>query len=357
MQNALRNTLFAPACVAVLTLAAAGCGNHSGADEPEPRAAISVSLATTQYRGHTTQVTRPGRTEPTQVVPLLFLDGGRVEAVPVDENQHVRAGQRLAWVDTTEFHAHVAKARVAVDKARRDHERARRLAEDAAIPRSNVEDARSALDVARSNLRIAEHHLRNATLRAPTDGFIVKRNVEPGQLIGNSSPALILMVLDPIIVVLGVVDDDLVHIARGDTAVVRLNALPDFSREGRVSRMGLVAAADGTFPVEISLPNSDLTLRAGMIAQVTVRASEEQRTLMVPAEAVVIGDGKQPRVFVYDPETGMVRGREVLTSPPRDGWVPVFQGLGPRDRVVVHGARQVRDGARVIVREHSDTGR
>ena len=328
----------------------ASCSESSQANGDVPtHGATTISLEQPQYREWVNEISRPGRTEATQMIPLVFLDGGHVATVRVEETDRVRAGQILARVDTTEYAANVARAQVAVDKARRDHARAVRLSEQEVIPTNNAEDALSALQLAEANLRIAEHHLNNATLRAPVDGVIVRRMVEPGQLIGNTSPALVMMVLDPVKVLIGMVDADLVNVSEGDTAIVTINALPEYRGIGRVTKTGLAAASDGTFPVEIQLPNPDLTLRAGMICQVKVRCSQRSRSLMVPAQAVIVGEGDRARVYVYDDGRGIVRRRDVTTGAPKNGWLPVFDGLSENESVVIDGVREVRDGARVTV--------
>ena len=336
--------------VVALALAAvvSSCGD-SYAQQIQSRRAVSVTLQAPQPRQYVREISRPGRTEATRMIPLVFLDGGHVTGVFADETDRVRAAQVLACVDTTEIAANVARARVALAKARRDYDRARRLTEQAAIPANTVEDAQSALDLAEANLRIAEHHLRNATLRAPVDGVIVRRMVERGQLIGNTSPAMVMMVLDPIKVMLGMTDADFVRVSEGDTAVVTVSAMPEYRGVGRVTRTGLVAASDGTFPVEISLPNPRLRLPAGMICQVAVRCGATEPALTVPIESVIVGEGDRARVYVYDEGLGIVRRRYVTVGSPREGRIPVLQGISAGDRVVVDGIREVRDGSSVTV--------
>jgi RND family efflux transporter MFP subunit len=336
-------------CSALISGTIVGCGDGEAADAVTESRAIRVTVSRPRTVWLSPTVVRPGRVDANSVVPLGFQDGGRVQSVAVDENDNVVRGQRLAWLDTTEVTANVRKARTGVEKAERDHQRAVRLAREAAIPSNTAIDAKSALDLAHATLFIAKHHLHLAILRAPTSGNIVRRLIEPGQLVGKGTPALILMELNPIKIVAGITDVDLVRVHKGDSVVVTISALPEFIRTGIVNRTGLVAATDGMFPVEVTMPNPDLVLRPGMIAQVAIRTNGKTAVLTVPAPSVVVGADDISRVYVLDPATNRVARCNIRTGPPHAGRMPVYGGLKEDELVVVDGARDVRDGMKVKV--------
>jgi cobalt-zinc-cadmium efflux system membrane fusion protein len=76
-------------------------------------------------------------------------------------------------------------------------------------------------------------------------------------------------------------------------------------------------------------------LRAGMLAQVTLRVAGEDG-LSVPVAAVLIKEGKR-RVVYVERADGKFEAREVQTGRNRDGRVLILQGLRAGERIVVRG--------------------
>jgi membrane fusion protein, multidrug efflux system len=216
---------------------------------------------------------------------------GTVEAVLVDDNQFVHAGQVLVQLDTRDFDVQVALERSRVEAARAEQDRASaqiRQAEASLVaanadakksdldyaraheltsetPRglsqqefdaadaarasaharvreatAQIESANSALLVARAQESQGNANLRDASLQllytnviAPTDGYVGKKTVETGQRITPGEP--LLTVVEPDVwVVANFRETQLRHVKVGDPVDLRIDAVPDVVFRGRV---------------------------------------------------------------------------------------------------------------------------
>src|SRR5262249_24744304 len=129
--------------------------------------------------------------------------------------------------------AALAEARAARDQAEADRDRAR----------VDVDAARAALDVAKERDSEARVLKEYGQIRAPYPGVITQRHVSPGASLQpgggtNSRPLSVLEQTDPVRVFVGVPELASFFVNVGDTAIIRFQAIPGATREGKVVRTG-----------------------------------------------------------------------------------------------------------------------
>jgi RND family efflux transporter MFP subunit len=279
---------------------------------------------------------------------LSFVQGGLVAAVNVREGQRVGRGALLAALDTTQQRAYAAKAAAGLDKAKRDWERARLLYGDSVAPLETMQNARAVLDAATSDNALAEFSSRHAKILAPASGRILKRLVEPNEMIGPGMPAFVFGVQGQgWVVKASVPDQDVVDLQRGDSAICCLDAMPSRAFGGTVR--SIADAADpytGTFDIEIALTSDTPSFRTGMIAAVRLLPRKRLGMLFVPVSAIVAAQGDSAVVYAI---AGVDSAYPV---PIRIGRVfgdriAVIGGLERTDEVVAAGAARLGGACRV----------
>jgi RND family efflux transporter MFP subunit len=329
-------------------LAALACNPTSAQPRATDDAAVPVRVAAVG-RG---PVSRPVRAAGTVAAKdereLSFKVGGLVAQVAVREGAEVRRGQVLASLDTTELAAGVRQAREAQGKARRDRDRARLLRSGGSIALSQAEDAETGAAVAEAGLAAAEFNLRHAVLLAPDDGWVDRRQVEPGEVVAAGKAVLRVSGRSRGFVVRAALPErDVLGLSLGDAALVRLDAQPAEALPGRVAEIARVAArGTGTFQVEVALDRPPRGLLSGLGAKVEIaRAVPAAGT--VPMAALQDGDGSRGAVYVVDGQ----RARRVPVSVAfLEGDRAVLAGgLEGVERVVAEGAALLADGAAVKV--------
>jgi RND family efflux transporter MFP subunit len=334
---------------AVLFLA--GCGAEATSPPPADSSAPPVQVAEATARTAPIPLRTSGRLASKAEIQLAFKIDGVIDRILVDEGDRVQKGAVLARLNLAEINAQVAEAKSGLEKAQRDLERTRRLHRDSVATLEELQDARTAVEVAEARLQAAQFNRQYAVIEAPESGRILRRRAEEGEYVGPGRPVLTLGAVGRGWVVrAGLSSSDVVRVALGDTAHVTFDAHPDRPVTGRVTE--IADAADprtGTFEVELSVPDDDLSLKSGFIGRVTLFPSGGPSTVEIPAEALISGSGRQGVVYRFDDSTQTVRRQTVAVRQILDSTVVLASGLRAGVPVVTTGGRRLTDGDSVRV--------
>jgi HlyD family secretion protein len=326
-------------------------------------------------------VTASGVIQPKRKVDISADISGRVIQLPVEEGQLVSQGDLLLRIDPTTYQAAVRRAEAAVAQAQAQAAQARanllqaqsaaRRAEqlsagEGLISPQDVEQARTGQQVAeaqyeaarygvaqaQASLSEAREALRKTTIVAPMSGRVTRLNIEEGEtaIVGtmNNPGSLLLTIADLSVMEASVkVDEtDVPRINFGDSATVRIDAFPNRTFSGRVTRIsnsaiqGLPGASAGQtqsvdFEVVITLDAPPEGLRPDLSATAEVVTARRYGALSVPIISVTVRDpdGKRFRSTAEPgaPATGREQADEVEgVFVVRDGkteFVPVKVGI------------------------------
>jgi len=282
-----------------------------------------------------TLVKASGTVEAVVSVDVSSQLSGRIAEVFVNFNDTVRAGQPIAQIDPEIFAArvneasaalnvgtataHVQKAaveraKVAMLNAERELQRHLELARTNSGIGRELDQARAQRAIAEAEQHMAEANLENAqavveqrqaaldqarldldrtVLRAPIDGIIIKRDVNPGQTVAVTFEAKTLFKIANDLremEVHGKIDEaDVGQLKVGQTARFTVDAYPDRTFSGQVLQIRKspeVVQNVVTYTAIISAPNLDLLLLPGMTAQLRIVVSDSGEVLKVPNQAL-----------------------------------------------------------------------
>ncbi|MCK5770504.1 efflux RND transporter periplasmic adaptor subunit [Algiphilus sp.] len=339
--------------VVVLGAALAACGTaEQDTREAAPRA---VRVAAPEAAPASPDIAVVGRLELRDEQQLAFRVGGIVDAVNADAGDRIEKGQVLARLDTTEVDAGVEQARASADKARRDLERGERLHADNVITQQQLDDLETAFDVARARLETARFNQRHAIIRAPADGVVLRRMVEPNETVAGGQP--VLAVGDAgsgFVLAAAVPDRDALRLALADPARITVDAMPDAPIRGAVSRIGRQAdPRTGTFEVDVALEEAPERLASGLLARARITTADSGETARtgIPLEALVEGDSEAALIFLLADDNARVQAREVTVRWFDDERAVLGEPLSEQARVVTTGAGFLRDGEAVRIIE------
>jgi RND family efflux transporter MFP subunit len=129
------------------------------------------------------------------------------------------------------------------------------------------------------------------------------------------------------------------RLAIGQTATIRLEALPDRELTGRVARISALAKADFTswppprnFDVSVSLDHPDERLRPGMTATIRIAVETLKDVVLVPPQAIFSSDGSD---VVYAMRHGVPERRPIEIERRNADHVVVKAGLTAGERVAL----------------------
>jgi membrane fusion protein (multidrug efflux system) len=311
-----------------------------------------------------------GVLEARRSVQIFAETRGPVVAIGAEALDRVAAGLELVRIDPLQAEVAVERAGAAVTRAESElalalsnFDRRASLAERGVASTSMLEDAENARKVgsaaerdARAELKRARDDLAKKTIRAPFDGVLRSFDVDVGEYVAEGQKLGELLDTRSARVTIGLRDHEVVAVKSGQTVEVHVEAYRGEVFAGTVLRVGAASDAETRkFPIEVEIPNDAGRLLPGMVATVTLEFTEAGERMLIPRDAAIEEFGLHS-VFVVEVAgaggnaIATRRRIEVRPLPFRPAELEAVSGLEPGSRVVVSGARQLRDGDAVRLR-------
>jgi HlyD family secretion protein len=276
-------------------------------------------------RGNLTlNVTANGTLKPTRAISIGSELSGTVLKVHVDVNDRIRKGQVLVELDTAKLRDQIlrsraalaaAKAKVAQTEATIAESRASlaRLEEvarlsggkvpsgaeldsgRAALARAVADNAsaRAGVSDAEAALSTDEINLSKASIRAPSDGVVLTRSVDPGNAVAASLQAVTLFTvaedLTQLRLLVNVDEADVGSVKVGQAASFTVSAYPSRKFPAQITRVSYGSTITDnvvTYLTYLDVDNADMSLRPGMTATATITAVQRKDVLVVPNSAL-----------------------------------------------------------------------
>jgi multidrug efflux system membrane fusion protein len=351
----VHRTALSPLALGFALLAMAGCSGKPAADGAADAGdggatAVRTEPATSGPAGPS--IGASGLIASEDEMKLSFKTGGIIRRIAVREGDTVRKGQLLAELELAEIGAQAEQADQAAAKAERDLERGERLHADQVISLETLQNLRTLAAVARAGRDAARFNLGQSSMVAPRDGRVLRRLAEEREFVPPGQPVVVLgSAARGHVVRTALADREMVLVALGDPAEVRIDAYPGRVFTATVSELS--AAADprsGLFPLEVRIaPETGLSLATGLVAKVDLLPATSRRGTLthIPVAALIEGRGDQAGVFVI--EGAVARKRAVSVAFIDGERVALASGLKPGEPVITEGALYLQDGDRIRV--------
>lgn len=265
----------------------------------------------------------------------------RIKKINVEVGDHVRAGQTLVTLDSSNSD----QLRINLEQIEREYNRAAKLLEIGAGTQQSVDQLKAQLDAARSQY---DNMLENTILTSPITGVVTARNYDPGDMTG-SQPVLTVGQLTPVVkVMINVSENDLSLIRNGMPVDVTFDAFGEELFAGKIVRIyPTVDPATRTFETEVRIANPGGRVLPGMFARVTINMGN-RNSVVVPDRAVVKQTGSGNK-YVYVLKNGHVSYNQVQLGQRLDNSYELLSGIADGDTVVITGQSRLADGVEVEV--------
>jgi RND family efflux transporter MFP subunit len=136
----------------------------------------------------------------------------------------------------------------------------------------------------------------------------------------------------------------------GETVDVLVKAVSEEPLPGTVKALAPAPAAGSlTYPVVISLENTDASVKPGMFAEVTIEADKVEGVIAVPLSALMIKSGRQV-IAIIDPDDQVVFS-EVVTGVDNGDTVEIKSGIAEGDRIVIEGQKYLEETSQINIVE------
>lgn len=291
----MKNSIFIVVALAVL-----GGGGWFAYKRVSRSKVVPMTPVTVKAGSIEETVDATGSVAPLNRVEIKPPISGRVEKLLVDEGDHVKSGQILAWMSSS--------------------------------------DRAAILDAARAQGPAAYKHWEDAykptPIIAPLSGVIILRNVVVGQTV---DPSIVIYAMSDYLIVLAQVDEsDIGRVHLGMTARVTLDAYPDKSLEGKVFDIlyeGKNVSNVIQYGVKIKFDKVPDYYRSQMTANISFVIQKKENAVIVPSAAVKPGPDGYKQVMVPGPN-GEPVVREIKTGIESGDYVEVVEGLSAGDQIL-----------------------
>jgi HlyD family secretion protein len=320
-----------------------------GQSAEEPQKAFSLSKVT---RGNiVATVSATGTLSPVITVQVGSQVSGTIQHLYVDFNSRVKKGDLIAQIDPALFKARLAEAQanfksaeaardkawIAVLDAKRQLERLQKQQKQKLVSESDVDAARFAYDAAvvEHKIKIAaadqakaardreQVNLAYTSIYAPIDGVVISRNVDVGQTVAASLQAPTLFTIAQDLTRMQIeteVDEAFIGMIEPEQPV-RFTVFAYQKRQfsGQVAQVRLnptIEAGVVKYNCVIYVDNSDLALKPGMTATVTIEVARSDNVLNVSNAALrYLPDWPAPQLKKLSAEMDLKPNEGVV-------WVP-----------------------------------
>ena len=269
--------------------------------------AVTFDTAKVEPANIKNSVTATGSVEPVTSVTVGTQVSGIISRLYVDYNTVVKKGQIIAELDKTNLisELNTAKANLSSAQSSLNYESANYKryatlfkkglvsADEYESAKLNFEKAKDQVAQSREMVQKAQTNLSYAIITSPIDGVVISKSVEEGQTVAASyaTPELFTIAKDlkDMQVVANVDEADIGDVKEGERVSFTVDAYPNDTFEGVVKQVRQEATTTNnvvTYEVVIRAPNSELKLKPGLTANVTIYTAERQNVLCVSTKAL-----------------------------------------------------------------------
>ena len=304
----------------------------------------------------------------------------RIVSFPWNDGDRIRRGQRVALIrkkgldmGLQNLSAQIDALDIQIKNLDSELERSKKLKAAGAISDQAFDQIgtslrssraqRRALVASRGQLKVSA---ANASITSPIDGVIADKMLEVGDMASPAMPLCRIIVIDQVKVELKLVESDVPKVKVGQKALITLNAFPERTFEGEVTRiLPYLNAATRTNTVQIVLDNpkrersEGFLVKPGMFGRVRIVVQKREQVITAPERALLLDnrilEQQKPgqvlrKAFVVDGES-IARERVAGLGARKGSTYEVLGGLEVGDRIVVRGQHGLRDGQKVEIVE------
>ncbi len=325
--------------MAFITLIIASCKNKKieSAAVVSDTIPVKTMLLQQQTTQQTIQVSGQFTTEDETF--LSFKTGGIVNHILVKEGDAVHKGQLIATLNLTEINAQVQQAQIAHEKAIRDYKRVTNLYKDSVATLEQMQNVKTALDVAEQQLTAANFNKTYSEIKASTDGYVLKKLANDGQVVAPGTPILQINGAQNgnWVLKVGVSDREWSSIQKNDKAIIQTDASAESFPAFVSTKSEGVDAATGTFSISLKLTNQQSTkLAAGLFGKASIIPSQTIVSWTLPYDAILDGDEGTGYAFITNDNKTAEKVKIKINSI-YNGKVLVTDGLQNAKAVIVSG--------------------
>ena len=351
-------TLFAGIAAIVMAMTGLqGCQKEARSETIKEKTevkSVNVEVLALTRQPFDEMITLHGTLQPDRIQNVSSEIGGKLVKLLMEEGDYIASGRQIGRIDVRLLRAQRDQAAAPMETAEADFQRFATLREKGSATQKDYEAAKARVDQARAVVQALDIQIAQGYIKAPFSGHIVKKYVEEGEIIAPGAPVVQIARIETLKLVVGLPEKDVSYIKEGATAIITPISMDSLNVPATVAKVGLIAdSSSRTFPVELQVPNKDMSLRAGMQARLQLTRRHFDDSIVVPYNA--LRDTKDGKIaYVVNGDAAEVR--TILMGGSEGDFVRIEKGLEAGDKLVIVGYQDVVNTQPVaVVKNHEQT--
>ncbi len=286
-----------------------------------------------------------GKIQPneTKTAKVYSLVSGKIQTVKAELGDYVQKGQVLAVLKSTEVagaandlslsEANVEMAKKSLQTTRELYDGKLATEQDYSNAKITYNKALSEFNRAKQVAAITGGSNATFTVAAPISGYVVEKNITGNSAVRQDNNASLFTIADlsDVWVMANVYESDLMSIHLDDAVVVNTLANPDKDYAGKIDKIyNVLDPATRTMQVRVSMKNDNKELKPEMFATIKVSIHSGEKTLSIPAQAIVMDNSRN---YVVVKKDGKLQVQEITLLKRTEGNAYI-KGLAEGDEVV-----------------------
>lgn len=261
-----------------------------------------------------------GRTESKRSVEVKAEIAGKVVNRPLDRGDTVKRGALLCELAVDDRSAALTEAKASLVEAKIEYEGSLKLKEQGLQSQTAIARASARLESARAQLRRMELNMERTRITAPFDGVVEQLQMNVGDYAAPGAICATLIDLDPMLITADVTEAEVENLSDGDR--VKGSTSTGLEINGSLTFIGKQSdPVTRTYPVEITVDNSDYHLRSGLTSTVRISLDEVYAHRVSPALFTLNDQGEFGLRLVEEGNRVGFRAIEVIEDTDQGVWV------------------------------------
>ncbi|MEX0360704.1 MAG: efflux RND transporter periplasmic adaptor subunit [Allomuricauda sp.] len=281
---------------------------------------------------------------------------GTLNRVYVKEGQKVSKGQLLASIDDGGLSSQLAQMKTQAALAKTTFERQKRLWEQNIGSEIQYLEAKTTYEAQESAVKQMQSQVAKSTIRAPFSGIIDDVIQDQGTVVSPGTGVAVFRIvnLSNMYIEVEVPESHLPNVTPGKNVEVYFPVLGD-SVTTKVRQTGnFINPSNRSFTAEIPVPSENGKIKPNLTAKVMINDYTNENAILIPQSIVSENAEGEQYVYLVDADSvssdAIAKKVIIETGKTQGDYVEVLAGINNGDGIIDEGARSVKEGQKVRIK-------
>ena len=293
-----------------------------------------------------------GSVETKQNIVISPEYNGLLERIYVKEGQRVNKGQLLAKIDDGGISQQLAQMETQLALAKTTFERRQRLWEQNIGSEIEYLQAKAQYEGQQNSVAQMRSQVGKTTIRAPFSGTIEDVIAEQGTVVASGQTQIMRLVsLEDMYIEAEIPEDYLTSVSENTPVTINFPILNKTVDSKVRQASNYISPANRTFRIEVAVPNKDKSIKPNLTARFMINDYTSEKALLIPLSVISENADGEQYVYIAEGEDTPVAKRQIIETGRSQGQnIEVLSGLSNGDFVIKEGARTVKEGQELQIK-------